>query len=108
MSELREDLADLLGHAGWHWFAAKVEAEWGAGGSRFETTLDRFADSREEDRVVLEQIRQIAVCRREILRLLKLPQEEVRKLQQGSASLADPLRAALAPELVAQSRRGAL
>lgn len=96
MSELRDQLSDLVQSPGWKWFIAKTESEWGAGGKRFESTVDKFADSRDEDRVVLDQIRQIAVCRREILRLLKSPEEEIARLK------------SLEPQPASLSRRGAL
>lgn len=82
MSEVsRQDWIEWLNHPCTKAFDAHAKAEWGAGGKRFEASVDKFADSREEDRVVLDQIRQIAVCRREILKLFKWPEEEVQRLK---------------------------
>lgn len=82
MNDLRSDLSTLLESSGWKVFSAYVESEWGAGGTRFESFLNTFADSRQEDPMVLQQIRQIAVARREILRLMKWPTEELAKLRE--------------------------
>lgn len=107
-SELKDDLQTLIESPGWKAFEAHLLAEWGAGGKRFEQTVDRFADSREEDRFVLEQIRQIAVARREILRLVQWPVEEIARLKHLDQETDGSLRRPLAPELVGQSRRGSL
>lgn len=86
-----------------------IEREWGAGGVRFESTLTKFADSLEEDRKVLEQIRQIAVTRREILRLAKWPEEEIERLRKRDTAQVDSsVRPPLAFALEGQSRRGGL
>ena len=79
MSDQSEPLTDLLDHPGWLAFVQHVQAEWGAGGTRFEGTLNSLADARDDDAVVVQQIRQIAVARREILRLLSWPAEEVQR-----------------------------
>lgn len=90
-------------------FFAHIEREWGAGGRRFESTVDRLADSREDDPIVLKQIQQIAVCRREILRLVRWPSEEVSRLKQlAHPDVSAHPRPQLAPDLVGQSRRGGL
>jgi len=96
MSELKEQLHDLVNSPGWKWFVQHTESEWGAGGKRFESSIDRFADSRDEDRVVLDQIRQISVCRREILKLVKAPDEKLQYLR------------SLEPQPAGMSRRGGL
>lgn len=96
MSELAQQLADLVQSPGWKWFAQHAEREWGSGGQRFEATVDKFADSRAEDPVVLRQLQQIVVCRREILKLLRAPDEEITRQR------------SLAREPAGMSRRGAL
>lgn len=97
MSDLsKQDWADWIQHPVTQAFFRHVDREWGAGGVRFESTLNKFADSREDDRIVLEQIRQVAVCRREILRLQAYPREEIERLRN------------LEPQPVGLSRRGTL
>lgn len=82
MNDLKpEDWHDWLNHPATKAYLAHMHAEWGAGGVRFESSLNKFADSRDEDRIVLEQIRQIAVTRREILKLAKWPEEEIQRLR---------------------------
>ena len=83
-----EALEDLLARPGWTLFVEYVRREWGAGGQRFEQRLDQLADSVSDDAHTLMHIRQIAVARREILRLLEWPSEEVariRKLKEHNA-----------------------
>ena len=106
MSDSREPLQDLVDHPGWALFVAHVEREWGAGGRRFEHTIDQIADGRGEDALQLRQMQQIAVARREILRLLAWPVEEVARLRTPAGDHA--IRRALPPELVGQGRRGSL
>ena len=108
MSDQGEPLKDLLEHPGWTIFTQHVQAEWGAGGTRFESTLNAFADSREEDVVVLQQIRQIAVARREILRLLCWPGEEVQRLKNLEQQKDTSPRRPMPVELAGQGRRGSL
>ena len=102
----REVLQDLVAHPGWAYFVAHVEREWGAGGRRFERTLEQIADMRDEDVTVLRQMQQIAVTRREILRLLTWPAEETARLREPEPETS--ARRPLAPELVGQGRRGSL
>lgn len=108
MSEQSEPLKDLLEHPGWAAFVAHVHHEWGAGGMRFEGFINRFADSREDDPVVLQQIRQIAVARREILRLLEWPAETVAHQKKQDAVTDHHPRKPMPLELVGQGRRGGL
>lgn len=109
MSDLKiQDWQDWLAHPCTHAFLTHIQAEWGAGGVRFESTLNKFADSHDEDRIVLEQIRQIAVTRREILRLAKWPDEEVTRLREADRKPVGSVRPELAEALVGQSRRGGL
>jgi len=97
MSDLsKQDWSDWLQLPATQAYLTHIEREWGAGGTRFESTLNKFADSLEEDRKVLDQIRQIAVCRREILKLKEWPREEIQRLKN------------LEPQPVGMSRRGAL
>jgi hypothetical protein len=97
MSDLnKQDWADWLHQPCTQAFLAHIDRDWGAGGVRFESTLNKFADSLEEDRKVLDQIRQIAVCRREILMLREWPKEEIKRLTQAER------------EPVGVSRRGTL
>lgn len=108
MSDLSSgDWQDWLQHPCTQAFVAQAQLEWGAGGVRFEGFIDTFADSRQDDPIVLQQIRQIAVARREILRLLKWPQEEVSRLRSSEHDPASPRRA-MEPALAGQSRRGGL
>jgi hypothetical protein len=106
MNDLKDTLADLVKHPGWQWFCAVVQEDWGAGGLRFEAQLNKIADSRDDDAANFRQMQQIAVARREILRLLKRPEEELQKL---TPAVVDwQARGAMAPELAGMSRRGGL
>lgn len=95
MSEDRRDaLTALLECPGWILFRDMVNREWADGGRRFEAELDRLADG--DDAATVSRMRQVAVARREILRLLRWPSEELKKLADKG------------PELVSLSRRGGL
>lgn len=112
MSDLksnREVLEDWLQHPGTTLYFNHIEAEWGAGGKRFEGAVNTYADSREDDPAVLRKIQQIVVCRREILRLKEWPGEEVRRLKnlEGPPLPSNPRRS-LPLELILSSRRGTL
>lgn len=102
--EEREALAQLIRSDGWRVFWAYVDAEWGAGGRRFESTLTSFADATQDDARTVQQIRQIAVARREILRLHEWPQSRIRQLSEP-ASATSP-RPPLPSALAGQSRGG--
>lgn len=104
----KDNLQHLLESPGWAMVTDHIKQEWGAGGARFEGFIDSVADSRQDDPIVLQQIRQIAVARREILRLVKWPEEEVARLIKLELAKEAPIRQPLAPELVWQSRRGTL
>lgn len=91
----------------WRLFRQHVEAEWGAGGRRFEKTINDLADQIGDAETVVRQMQQVAVTRREILRLLKWPEEELRKVQ-DKPDEQPQRRAPLDPELHGQSRRGSL
>lgn len=108
MEHTRNEEADALEHLvasdGWRRFCAHLDAEWGAGGQRFEALLEQFADSREPDAMVLRQIQQVAVARREILRLRDWPAMRVRHLAAAPSDMSP--RAALPRTLAGQSRRG--
>ena len=106
MTEERDALEGLLHHAGWTLFWAHVDQEWGAGGARFERTLMGLAERDEDDAVVVQQMRQIAVARREILRLKDWPSTRLRQLAEPAASDGDDRRPPLAPALAGHSRRG--
>lgn len=89
-------------------FLQHIEREWGAGGVRFESIINKFADSNESDPVLMNQIRQVAVCRREILRLAQWPKEELARLSQSSTQPSASPRPAMQEALAGQSRRGGL
>ena len=93
--EKREALAGLLEHPGWAIFRQMVQQEWGDAGRRFESELDRLADA--DDAATVSRMRQVSVARREILRLMKWPSEELKKLAEKKE-----------PELTVLSRRGGL
>jgi hypothetical protein len=82
MSDLgKQDWQDWLQHPVTRAYLAHIEHEWGPGGRRFEGIVEKFSDSLEEDRIVLDKIRQVAVCRREILKLKEWPREEIERLR---------------------------
>jgi len=103
-----EVLQDWLEHPGTALFFGHLDQEWGAGGARFEGSINKFADSREDDALILRQIQQIAVCRREILKLKEWPAEEVTRLRNLVHGPDASPRRPMAPELVGQGRRGGL
>lgn len=111
MSERADILENWLSHPGTALFFQHVEEEWGAGGKRFEASIDRFIDSREDDQLILRQIQQIAVCRREMLNLQRWAPEELARLKHAEPprnGTAGPRRRELAASLVKESRRGGL
>ncbi len=105
MSDLKEQLDHFVGTDGWRWFVAKVEDEWGAQGKRYLAELDRALNLTDND-AAASQARQIRSGQKIIQSLLRLPFEELRRLQSPSEPDAPPNRAPLDPELVGQSRRG--
>jgi hypothetical protein len=108
MNETAEILEHGLSSAFWKLFCEHVNEEWGGIGRRFEGAISDLANQHEDDAVLVSKMRQIAVARREILKLLLWPQEELKR-QKAEAILADPIgRAAFPPELVGHGRRGGL
>ena len=75
MNETRDALASLLDHPGWHLFCEMVRAEWGDG-RRYEQALMSLAESPSDPAAIVGKMQQIAVARREILRLLEWPAKE--------------------------------
>lgn len=98
MSDDRRDaLTGLVESPGWALFREMVQREWADGGRRYESELDRLAnDEPEQAAATVRHMQQIAVARREILKLLRWPSEELKKLAEKE------------PQLVALSRRGGL
>lgn len=109
-TERRDILERGLGGPFWQLFRAHVEAEWGAGGKRFERALTELADRKDDDAILVRQMQQVAVCRREILKLLAWPDEELRKskAESDAEALPDPMRATDPEILAGMSRRGGL
>ena len=92
----------------WALFRGYVDQEWGAGGQRFESILAKLADAAQDDAVTLGQMRQIAVARREILRLLQWPVEELKRLSHARGDGAPAPTRAIYEALTSMSRRGGL
>lgn len=108
MTSNRELLEDWLQHPGTKLFFDHLDTEWGAGGKRFESTIDKIADSRDEDAHNLRLMQQVAVCRREILKLKAWPKEELQRLKHlDTPSEANP-RQPMPLALAGQTRRGGL
>lgn len=95
----REALESLLQHPGWAIFAEIIQREWGDAGRRFEDALNNLANHSGDDATTVNIMRQIAVSRREVLRVLQLPAEELKKLAGKHEDRS---------ELAGMSRRGGL
>jgi hypothetical protein len=110
MNETAEILEHGLSSAFWKLFCEHVNTEWGGIGRRFEGAINDLANQHEDDAVLVSKMRQIAVARREILKLLQWPQEEFKRQTAGDATHEDITlgRALLAKELVGHGRRGGL
>lgn len=108
MNETREILEQGISSAFWKLFCEHVNQEWGAGGQRFAGTIEQLANMTTEDAVLVNQMRQIAVARREILRLLLWPHEELKRQTASETPHVPQGRAPMAEELVGMSRRGGL
>jgi len=107
MSSHLDDLQDWLSHPGTKLFYDHLDQEWGTGGLRFEASVNKFADSLQDDPIVLQQIRQIVVCRREMLRLKAWAGEEVARLKRLDEKPENVSgRPALPQELQAFTRGG--
>lgn len=107
VNEELEALRALLDQPGWQVYLRHAHQEWGAGGARFETQINALADSRADDAETLMHMRQIAVARREILRLLQWPEERIAMLQKAAADPVAPnARVPLPHALTGYSRRG--
>lgn len=109
-SERKDILERGLSSPFWQLLRAHIDEEWGAGGKRFERALVELADRNDDDATLVRQMQQIAVCRREILKLLDWPHEELRRAkEQEHEAEPDPTRAVTDPDvLVGMSRRGGL
>jgi hypothetical protein len=106
--ETRQDWSEWLQHPATRAFFAHIQGEWGTGGQRFDGLMNKLADSTEEDRKVLDQIRQVAVCKREIARLVQWPSEELARLKRQDVKPEGSYRPELHPMLAGESRRGGL
>ena len=83
MSDLsRTDWHDWLQHPATKAFIAHAHAEWGAGGARFEGLIERIADRKGDPAENMLHMQQVAVARRQILQLLKWPEEEMQRLRE--------------------------
>lgn len=101
MNETRDALASLLDHPGWHLFCEMVRAECGDG-RRYEQALMSLSESPSDPAAIVGKMQQIAVARREILRLLEWPKKEAAKPDATSAV------SITLTEFPALSRRGGL
>jgi hypothetical protein len=106
--ETRQDWSEWLQHPGTRAFFAHVEREWGTGGQRFEGLMTTLANSTGEDQIVLNKLRQVAVCRREIQKLFQWPSEELARLKRQDVKPEGSYRPELHPMLAGESRRGGL
>ena len=102
------DWQDWLAHPGTRAFVEHIKQEWGAGGKRFEGLIDRFADDLGAPEQNMRHIQQTAVARREILRLLDWPQEEIRRLKEQDKPVELGPREPMPVSLAGMSRRGGL
>ena len=93
-AEAGEALASLLESPGWRLFCDFVAREWGPAGHTYAVELDKALDLT-DPAAAASQARQIRAGRRIIERLLRWPDEELRRLR---APLSEPT----------QSRRGGL
>jgi hypothetical protein len=110
MNETAEILEHGLSSAFWKLFCEHVNTEWGGIGRRFEGAINDLANQHEDDAVLVSKMRQIAVARREILKLLQWPQEEFKRQTASDVTVEDIIsgRAPLNNELVSFGRRGGL
>lgn len=96
-SNQKEALDELVTSDGWRLFVAFVDAEWGAGGRAFESAAVAAANDTGNPHSIAH-LQQIIAARREIQKILKWPDEQLKTLKE--------------PELVAAttdySRRGSL
>ena len=77
--ELREILEAGVHTPFWRLLCEHIDQEWGPGGQRFAARIDALADNVKDDEA-LAHIRQIAVTRREMLRLVEGPAAEAKRL----------------------------
>ena len=104
----RHDVFDRgLASPFWQLFRDHVEREWGAGGQRYARLLEQLADETGDEKVLLNQMRQVAVARREIQRLLQWPIEEMKRCAESPVESA-PTRAPVNERVVAGMTRGGL
>jgi hypothetical protein len=109
MNETAEILEHGLSSAFWKLFCEHVNTEWGGIGRRFEGAINDLANQHEDDAVLVSKMRQIAVARREILKLLQWPQEEFKRQTAGEQEISiQHGRSPLNNELVSFGRRGGL
>lgn len=103
-----EVLSEGLKSEFWHLFLTHVMDEWGPGGKRFEQAIDRLADLAQRDPAqTVQHMQQIAVARREILRLLKWPEQQLADLKRfDTAPAATDRRRAPDPCMQALRRGG--
>lgn len=95
MSDPLEALDSLLTHPGWLLVTAHLDREWGPGGVRYTSEMDRALDLT-DNAASASQARQIRAAQRVILALKDWPAEEVARLRRQT------------PVAAGMSRRGGL
>lgn len=81
-----EALDSLREHPGWRLFLTYVDREWGQGGNGYASELDRALDH-VDDTIAASQARQVRAARKVIERLIRWPDEEVRRLREKPSGI---------------------
>lgn len=105
MTELKDILERGIDSEFWQWFERKVLTEWGPNGAHFQQEMDRALNLTDND-AAASQARQVRSGQKVILGLLRLPQDELRKLRDTAVTTTDVGRPPMSEELVGMSRRG--
>ena len=79
-SNAREELDALVRSGGWKMFTDYVKREWGPGGRAFEAAAVAAADDTKNPHSIAH-LQQIIASRREILRIVAWPDEQLKALE---------------------------
>lgn len=77
MSELRDDLENLLASPGWHWLEAKVKTHW----SDQLAAHVRQAASEQDDLIAIAKLRQVVAAHTAVEQVLNWPRETLTSIK---------------------------
>lgn len=86
MSELRDDLENLLASPGWIWLQSKVKEHWG---DQLATHVEGAANET-DDQIALGKLRQVVAAHKAVRQVMQWPAEELRKMRAQKETTTAP------------------